>query len=71
MKYKFIGENNSFCLELVAYKIKSEHSYYLFSGDVITVPDDNKRVIGALDASPVFVKIKNNSKKNVKKEVKK
>ena len=70
MKFKYIGEDNSFCMELVAYKIKAEHGNYLFKDDIITVPNDNKRVIDALERSSVFVKVKESVKK-VDKKVKK
>ena len=66
MKFKYVGEDNSFCLELVAFKIKGEHGDYLFKGDVVTVPDDNKRVINALKRSPSF-EVVNTPKKVVKK----
>lgn len=70
MKFKFIGEDNSFCLELVAYKIKSPHGDYLFKGDVIDVPDNLDRVISALSESAVFEEVKTSSKpkKNNKKD---
>ena len=66
MKFKFMGEDNSFCLELVAFKIKGEHGDYLHKGDVVTVPDDNERVIKALKRSPSF-EVVDTPKKTVKK----
>jgi len=67
MKFKYVGEDNSFCLELVAFRIKGEHGDYLFKGDIITVPDDNDRVIKALRRSPSF-EVVDEPKKAVKKQ---
>ena len=67
-KFKFIGEDNSFCMELVAYNIKGQHGNYLFKDDIITIPDDNKRIIGAFEKSPVFKKV--SESKKVKKQEK-
>ena len=67
MKFKYVGEDNSFCLELVAFRIKGEHGDYLFKGDIITVPDDNERVIKALRRSPSF-EVFDEPKKAVKKQ---
>lgn len=58
MKFKFIGEDNSFCLELVAYKIKSPHGDYLFKDDVVDVPDEYEIVVNALKESAVFEEYK-------------
>lgn len=69
MKFKFIGENNSFCMELVAYKIKSKHGNYLLNGDIVDVPNKYTRVINALKESAVFVEV--NEVKKVDKKVKK
>ena len=69
MKYKFIGEDNSFCLELVAYGIKGKHGNYLFKGDIITIPKGKEGIVGAFEESPVFVKV-NEPKKVVKKQEK-
>ena len=70
MKFKFIGENNSFCMELVAYRIKSKHGNYLFKGDIVDVPDNLERVITALKESAVFVQV-DDSKKVIDKKEKK
>ena len=69
-KYKFIGEDNSFCIELLAYKLVPKDKY-LMNGDIIDVPDTDKyrRVIKALDASGVYKRVKN-TKKVEKKEKK-
>lgn len=72
MKFKFIGEDNSFCLELVAYKIKSPHGDYLFKEDIVDVPDKYERVISALKESAVFEEVTEKTKgKKDKKEDKK
>ena len=65
MKFKFKGEDNSFCIELLAYKVLSSGSY-LKNGQVIDVPDDLNVVINSLDASGVFERVQN--KKVIKKE---
>lgn len=66
MKFKYVGEDDCFCIELLAYKLVPKGSY-LKNGQVITVPDDNKVVINALQTNGVFVEVKNN-KKVTKKE---
>jgi len=65
MKYKFLGEDNSFCIELLAYKLVPKDKY-LKKGQIINVPDDLTIVINALDASGVFQRVQDNKK--VKKE---
>ena len=68
MKFKFIGKDGSFCMELVAYGIKSPHGDYLFNGDIVDVPDNLERIIPALEGSVLFEKIAVNPKaKNNKK----
>ena len=57
MKYRYIGQDNSFCLELTAYNIKGEHGDYLFKGDVIEVDDKLTKVIDALNVHPWFEKV--------------
>ena len=69
MKYKYIGRDDCFCIELLAYKLVPKGSY-LKNGQVIDVPDDLERVISSLDASGQFVKV-NQGNKKVKKEGKK
>ena len=65
MKFKFLGEDNSFCIELLAYKLVPNDKY-LKHGQIIEVPDDLDIVINALDASGVFTRIQD--KKVIKKE---
>lgn len=70
MKFKYIGENNTYCLELLAYNIMSKKDN-LKKGQVIEVPDQNAVIINALNTSGVFVKLdfnKNTTKKNKKGE---
>ena len=70
MKFKYIGENNTYCLELLAYNIMGKKDN-LKKGQVIEVPDENATLINALNASGVFVKLdfnKNTTKKNKKGE---
>lgn len=70
MKFKYIGENNTYCLELLAYDIMSKKDN-LKKGQVIEVPDENSVLINALNTSGVFVKLdfnKNTTKKNKKGE---
>lgn len=70
MKFKYNGDDNCFCMELVAYKIKGPHGDYLFKGDVVDVDDKYDRVISALKQSAVFEEVKNVPKasKKIKKE---
>lgn len=65
MKFKFLGEDNSFCIELLAYKLVPNDKY-LKHGQIIDVPDDLSIVINALDASGVFTRVQD--KKVTKKE---
>ena len=70
MKFKYIGENNTYCLELLAYNIMSKKKKKK-KGQVIEVPDENATLINALNTSGVFVKLdfnKNTTKKNKKGE---
>ena len=67
MKYKYIGEDDCFCIELLAYKLVPRGSY-LKKGQVIDVPDDLDRVIDSLDVSGVFVEVQDNKKVNKKEK---
>lgn len=67
MKYKYIGEDDCFCIELLAYKLVPKGSY-LKNGQVIEVPDDLDRVVNALDMSGQFVEVED---KKVAKKTKK
>lgn len=61
MKYKYNGEDNCFCIELLAYKLMPKDQY-LMNGDIIEVPNDNLRVIKSLEASGVFHRVQDNRK---------
>lgn len=65
MKFKFTGQDNSFCIELLAYKLVPRDKY-LQNGDIINVPNNNKLVINALDESGVFERVQD--RKVTKKE---
>ncbi len=67
MRYKFIGEDNSFCIELLAYKLVPKEKS-LMKGQIIDVPDDNEVVINSLDASGLFIRVKENRKFNKKEK---
>lgn len=68
MKFKYIGEDGCFCIELLAYKLVPKGSY-LKKGQVIDVPNDLNRVIKALDVSGQFTRV-NEVKKNNKEDKK-
>ena len=68
MKFKYIGQDDTFCLELLAYNLMQKNEY-LKKGQVIDVPDSNTTVIASLNASGVFVPVNvtvNKSKKENK-----
>ena len=65
MKFKYIGEDDCFCIELLAYKLVEKGSY-LKNGQVVDVPDDLKNVIASLEVSGQFQKVQ--TKKVNKKE---
>lgn len=67
MKFKYIGEDDCFCIELLAYKLVPRGSY-LKKGQVIDVPDDLDRVIDSLNVSGVFVEVQDNKKVNKKEK---
>ena len=68
MKFKYIGDDDCFCIELLAYKLVPKGSY-LKNGQVIDVPNDLKNVIASLEVSGQFQKVQD--KKVNKKEDKK
>lgn len=68
MKFKYTGEDDCFCIELLAYKLVEKGSY-LKNGQVIDVPNDLTNVIEALEVSGIFKKVQD--KKVNKKEDKK
>lgn len=66
MKFKYMGEDDCFCIELLAYKLVPRDEN-LKNGQVIDVPNDLLRVIKSLDANGQFVRVQDN-KKVIKKE---
>lgn len=68
MKFKYIGDDDCFCIELLAYKLVPKGSY-LKNGQVVDVPNDLKNVIASLEVSGQFQKVQD--KKVTKKEDKK
>lgn len=66
MKFKYIGDDDCFCIELLAYKLVPKGSY-LKNGQVVDVPDDLTRVIKSLDVSGQFKRV-NEVKKNKKED---
>ena len=67
MKYKYVGEDNCFCIELLAYKLMPKDKL-LTKGDIIDVPDDNVRIIEAMKVVDHFQEVKDD--KVIKKEKK-
>ena len=68
MKYKYVGEDNCFCMELLAYKLVPKKKL-LMKGDIIEVPDDNVRIIKSMEVTDHFQLIEDNKdNKKSKKE---
>ena len=67
MKFKYIGRDDCFCIELLAYKLVPMGSY-LKNGQVIDVPNDLKGVINSLQVSGLFEEVKNYNTKKVTKD---
>lgn len=65
MKFKYVGEDDCFCIELLAYKVVPRNSY-LKNGQVIDVPNDLTNVIASMEVSGQFIKVQD--KKVIKKE---
>ena len=65
MKFKYIGDDDCFCIELLAYKLV-ERGSYLKNGQIIDVPDKLTNVIDSLNVSGQFIKVQ--EKKVIKKE---
>ena len=61
MKYKYVGEDNCFCIELLAYKLMPKDKL-LMKGDIIDVPDDNVHVIKCMKGVSHFQEVKDNKK---------
>lgn len=69
MKYRYVGEDDCFCIELLAYKLVPKGSY-LKKGQIIEVPDDLTRVINSLEVSGLFVKVQDYKKVTKRKSKK-
>lgn len=67
MKFKYTGEDDCFCIELLAYKLVDKNTY-LKKGQVVDVPNDLTNVITALDVSGVFERVQVNKKVTKKQE---
>lgn len=65
MKFKYVGDDGFFCLELLAYKLVPMGSK-LKNGDVIEVPNDNTRLIEGMKMTDYFQEVQD--KKVIKKE---
>ena len=65
MKFKYVGEDDCFCIELLAYKVVPKGSY-LKNGQIIDVPNDLPNVIASMEVSGQFIKVQD--KKVIKKE---
>ena len=65
MKFKYVGEDDCFCIELLAYKIVPQGSY-LKKGQIVDVPNDLTNVIASMEVSGQFTKVQD--KKVIKKE---
>ena len=68
MKYEYVGEDDYFCMELLAYKLVPMGST-LKKGDIVEIPDDNVRLIEGMKVVDHFQEVKDN-KDNKKKEKK-
>ena len=70
MKFKFLGRNDSYCLELLAYGIEKKGEY-LSHGQIIEVPDKNTTLIESMDANGLFERVNTPTVNKAKKEEKK
>lgn len=61
MKFKYIGRDDCFCIELLAYKLVPKGSY-LKNGQIIDVPSKYDNVISSLTVSGQFIEVKDNKK---------
>ena len=69
IKYKYTGEDNCFCIELLAYKLVPMGSY-LKKGQIVEVPKDLDVVVNSLDASGLFHRVQDNKIKTKDKKTK-
>ena len=69
-KFKYLGEDGTFTLELIHFGIKKDMEY-MNHGEVVEVPVEYDRCISALNASGLFVEVPATSNKvSSKKEEK-
>lgn len=66
MKFEYVGDDDFFCLELLAYKLVPMGSK-LKHGDIIDVPDDNTRLIEGMKMVDHFQEVKGKVNKKEKK----
>lgn len=64
MKFKYVGRDDCFCIELIAYNLVPKGKY-LKNGQIIDVPKDLTNVINSMQVSGVFKQVE--EKKVVKK----
>ena len=67
MKFKYVGDDDCFCIELLAYKLVPKGSY-LKKGQVVDVPNDLNNVIKSLDVSGQFIRVQDKKVINKKDE---
>jgi hypothetical protein len=67
MKFKYIGDDDCFCIELLAYKLVPQGSY-LKNGQIIDIPDDLTGVIAQMNVSGQFVEVKDKKKASKKED---
>lgn len=66
MRFEYIGEDNTFTLELVAYGIRDRFDY-MKKGDIVDVPNKLTNVITALDESGLYRRVEEKNVKGDKK----
>ena len=69
MKFKYVGQDGTFCPELIVFGIKKPYEYFK-QGEVIDVPDDLDHVITSLKLTGLFIPIRYDNVKSTKKEKK-
>ena len=67
MKFKYVGDDDCFCIELLAYKLVPKGSY-LKNGQIIDVPNNLANVVTAMQISGQFQEVKDNKKSNKKED---
>lgn len=67
MEFEYTGQDGNIALELIVYGIM-EKGEVLKKGQRIEIPDENKRLVSALDASGLFQRTPTTRKTKKKKE---